>query len=111
MNPKPIRIDLSPSVDEWLRHAAVTASLRGKFKKARRAIRMMNEVGPSHPSFCTHQMQHLKGPDGRTIWNSYVENKTPQAWRMYWVRLDDGAIQIVSIGPHDHDPGSQPLID
>ncbi|HPY24908.1 MAG TPA: hypothetical protein PLK19_11360 [Mycobacterium sp.] len=53
-------------------------------------------------------MQYLKGPNGVTIWNSYIENRTPQAWRMYWVRCDDGAIQIVSIGPHDHRPGTQP---
>jgi hypothetical protein len=90
---------LSPSVDAWLRSARNTPRLAEKFKKARRAIRMMSEAGPSYPSFCTHQMEHLKGPGGTTIWNSYVENKTPGAWHMYWVRCDDGSIQIVSIGP------------
>lgn len=99
---------LSPSVDEWLREAERTPRLKEKFKKAKRAIRMMVEAGPTYPSFCTHQMENLKGPGGATIWNSYVENKTPQAWRMYWVRCDDGSIQVVSIGPHDHDPGEQP---
>ncbi|BBZ48584.1 hypothetical protein H7H82_03940 [Mycobacterium heidelbergense] len=99
---------LSPSVDAWLHHAHDTRRLKDKFKKAQRAIRIMRQAGPSYPSFCTHQMEHLPGPGGATIWNSYVENKTPQAWRMYWVRCDDGSIQIVSIGPHDHYPGEQP---
>ena len=100
----------SPSVDAWLRDAATSGQLREKFKKAKRAIRVMREVGPSHPSFCTHQMENLKGPGDAQIWNSYVENKTPQAWRMYWVRCDDGSIQIVSIGPHDHKPGEQSAV-
>lgn len=99
---------LSPSVDEWLKAAKNSPKLRDRFKKATRAIRMMREAGPAYPSFCTHQMRYLKGPGGVTIWNSYVENKTPQAWRMYWVRCEDGSIQIISIGPHDHEPGSQP---
>lgn len=99
---------LSPSVDEWLRQAQGSARLREKFKKAKKAIRMMREAGPAYPSFCTHQMNDLKGPGDETIWNSYVENNTSQAWRMYWIRRPDGAIQIVSIGPHDHEPGTQP---
>jgi hypothetical protein len=98
----------SPDVNTWLRTAKTLPGLAEKFKKAKKAIRMMREIGPSYPSFCTHQMENLKGPGGLTIWNSYVENKTPQAWRMYWVRCDDGSIQIVSIGRHDHEPGVQP---
>lgn len=98
----------SPKVDEWLRVAKDSPHLQEKFKKAKRAIRIMREAGPKHPSFCTHKMQHLKGPGGAIIWNSYIENRTPQAWRMYWVRCDDGSLQIVSLGPHDHTPGMQP---
>ena len=98
----------SPSVDQWLRTAKDTPYLREKFRKATRAIRILRESGPAHPSFCTHKMEHLPGPGGAQIWNSYVENKAPQAWRMYWVRCQDGSIQIISIGPHDHEPGEQP---
>jgi hypothetical protein len=29
---------------------------------------------------------------------------------MYWMRCDDESIQIISIGPHDHEPGEQPGI-
>ncbi len=101
-------VRFSPSVDRWLRDARETPRLQEKFKKAKKAIRMMREVGPAYPSFCTHQMNDLKGPGGVTIWNSYVENNTSQAWRMYWTRQADGSIQIVSIGPHDHNPGEQP---
>lgn len=107
MNEKPVRVDLSPDVDAWFQGEAAAPKPSEKFKKAKKAVRMMREIGPAYPSFCTHQMDYLKGPGGRTIWNSYVENKTPQAWRMYWVRTDDGAVYIVSLGPHDHTPGEQ----
>jgi hypothetical protein len=98
----------SSNVEEWLSAEAAKPKQGEKFKKAKKAIRMMREVGPAYPSFNTHQMDTLKGPGDATIWNSYVENITSQAWRMYWVRCDDGSIQIVSIGPHDHEPGEQP---
>lgn len=103
-------VRVSPNVDRWLRLAESSPQLGEKFKKVKRAIRMMREVGPTYPSFCTHHMDYLKGPEGATIWNSYVENKTSQAWRMYWMRCGDGSIQVISIGPHDHKPGEQPGI-
>lgn len=103
----PPRVDLAPDVDNWLRCAKDAPWLKSRFKKARKAIRMMRDVGPSHPGFETHKMQHLKGPDDLPIWNSYVENNTSNAWRMYWVYGEGGLIYIISIGPHDHTPGEQ----
>lgn len=107
---KPTRVSLAPAVDEWLRCAKVVPWLEDRFKKAKKAIRLMREIGPEHPGFNTHQMQHLKGPGDSPIWNSYVENSSSNAWRMYWVYQDDGGIYIVSIGPHTHAPGKQPSI-
>ncbi len=35
------------------------------------------------------------------LWESYVENKTPSAWRVWWIYGPaDGQITIVTIGPH-----------
>jgi hypothetical protein len=45
----------------------------------------MRDVGPSYPGFHTHAMKHLAAHDGRKIWNSYIESRTPSAWRMYWI--------------------------
>src|SRR5699024_2894521 len=84
---------------------------QSRFKKARKAIELMRNVGPSHPGFKTHQMSNLRGPNGHSIWNSYVENATPKAWRMYWIYDGDGGIFILSMGPHTHTPGVQPSVD
>lgn len=106
----PAGVELALDVDNWLRCAKEAPWLNGRFKKAKKAIGTMREVGPSYPGFHTHQMDHLKGPGGATIWNSYVENAAPNAWRMYWVWKPGGIVFIVSIGPHSHTPGSQPEV-
>jgi len=39
-------------------------------------------------------------PD-QTLWESYVENKTPSAWRVWWIYgQGEGGITIITIGPH-----------
>ena len=106
----PRYVRLAVGVDEWFRLAETTPRLRSKFDKARKAVRLMRTVGPSHPGFQTHRMENLLGIDGQPIWNSYVENATANAWRMYWTWQDDGGIVIVSLGPHTHTPGLQPKL-
>ena len=43
----------------------------------------------------------MKGPGGVTLWDSYVENKTPGAWRIFWIYgPEKERMTIISIGPH-----------
>jgi hypothetical protein len=43
----------------------------------------------------------MKGAAGQPLWDSYVENHTPSAWRIFWhYGPGDGEITIVTIGPH-----------
>jgi hypothetical protein len=37
------------------------------------------------------------GPKGEDVWESYVENNTPLAWRIFWCYTPDGGIQIITI--------------
>ncbi len=77
------------------------AHFAGKLKKVRKALRLLEQVGPSHPGLATHQYQSVKGPDGAAVWESYVENRTPSAWRMWWIYGPaPDTITIVTIGPH-----------
>lgn len=101
---KPSKVTTSQGVDAWLQGAKDSKAEQDKFKKVRKAIKNMREIGPSYPGFHTHKMKTLTDEAGRPLWNSYLENKTPSAWRMYWVYRDDGEIHITSVGPHDHDP-------
>jgi hypothetical protein len=103
---RPSRVTLSPGVDAWLRTAKDQPALGSRFKKVKKAIKNLRNVGPSYRGFHTPAMKHLPAHDGRKIWNSYIESRTPSARRMYWI-YDDGGIYVLSIGPHGHHPGGE----
>ncbi len=56
-----------------------------KLKKIRKALRYLQEIGPEYPGLHSHDYKSIPGPGGRTLWESYVENKTPSAWRIWWI--------------------------
>lgn len=59
------------------------------------------EQDPSYPSLVTHRFEGVEGPGGEPVWESYVENRTPSAWRIWWFYgPDSGEITVVAIGPH-----------
>lgn len=73
---------------------------KAKLKKVRKTLRLLQEIGPSHPGLSSHRYQSVPGPGGAALWESYVENRTPSAWRIWWIYGDADEIIIVTIGPH-----------
>lgn len=72
-----------------------------KLKKVRKALRLLERAGPRHPGLHSHHYQSVPGPDGAALWESYVENKTPSAWRIWWIYgPKDEQITVVTTGPH-----------
>jgi hypothetical protein len=58
-------------------------------------------ANPRHPGLNSHPYETFKGPNDEPIWESYVENNTPSAWRLWWYYgPDSGVITVVEIGPH-----------
>ncbi len=75
-------------------------SFKVKLKKVRKALARL-EVNPRHPGLHSHKYQSIKATDGSGVWESYVENQTPGAWRIFWqYGPGDGIITVVTIGPH-----------
>ena len=72
-----------------------------KLKKVRKALRLLEQLGPRRPGLQSHAYHSVPGPGGATLWESYVENKTPSAWRIWWIYgpVADQII-IVTVGPH-----------
>lgn len=56
--------------------------------------------GASVGSLQSHRYESLAGPNGEPVWESYVENQTPGAWRVWWHGPEEGEISILAIGPH-----------
>ena len=59
------------------------------------------ETNPKHPSLNTHEYTSLTKQYGIKIFEAYAENKTPQAYRIFWhYGPDKSEITIIAITPH-----------
>lgn len=79
-----------------------------KLAKVNRALAKLQH-NPRHPGLNSHLYENFPGFEKEKIWDSYVENNTPSAWRIYWRygpnekndRNEDIAIiTVLVIGPH-----------
>jgi hypothetical protein len=59
------------------------------------------ETNLRHPSLCTHEYTAIKGPNKEKVFESYAQNKTPGAYRIFW-HYGPGKrnITILDISPH-----------
>lgn len=59
------------------------------------------ETNLKHPSLNTHEYNEMLGPNGEKIFESYVQNNTPGAYRIFW-HYGPGKrkITILDICPH-----------
>jgi hypothetical protein len=76
-----------------------------KLKKIRRALARL-EQNPRHPGLASHLYESFPVDRDVKVWDSYVENNTPSAWRIFWRYGPDqpGAdlpvITVLAITPH-----------
>jgi mRNA-degrading endonuclease RelE of RelBE toxin-antitoxin system len=71
-----------------------------KFKKVAQTLGKM-ETNLRHPSLQTHQYHSISGKNGEKVFESYVENKTPAAFRVFWYYGPESKeITILAITPH-----------
>lgn len=58
-------------------------------------------LNPRHGSLNTHRYERFDKVYGQSVWESYVENNTPAAWRVWWAYgPDQGQITVLLIAPH-----------
>jgi hypothetical protein len=94
----PFRIDFARGASEQL--ASLKLLMPKKHKRAIRCIAQI-ESDPRHPGLRSHRYSDYDEVFGQKIWESYVENHTPGAYRVFWhYGPDDGEITIVAITPH-----------
>ena len=59
------------------------------------------ENNPKHPSLNTHEYNSLTQQFGIKIFEAYAENKTPEAYKIFWhYGPDKSEITIIAITPH-----------
>lgn len=71
-----------------------------KHKKVLKTLGLM-EIDLRHPGLKTHKFESLRGPGGEEVFEAYVENRTPGAYRVFWYYgPEQGVLTILAITPH-----------
>ena len=71
-----------------------------------KAMRLLSQ-DPRHPGLHTHDIAALTARYGMRVWQSYLQNDTPAAGRVFWVYGPDRQdITIIGLEPHPNDAKS-----
>lgn len=94
------KIRFTKEAEKQLLDLKSTKNKQRQFKAVGKVIAYM-QVNLRHPSLNTHKFNQLKSPFGGDIFESYAQNKTPGAYRIFWVYgPDKGEITILAITAH-----------
>jgi hypothetical protein len=97
----PFILNQTEEFDQILQDLQNKPQHAAKLRKIVKTLRLLEQVGPRHPGLNSHLYQSVKGPNGEPLWESYVENNTPSAWRIFWVYgPGPDELTIVTVGPH-----------
>jgi hypothetical protein len=73
------------------------------FKKWVKALGYLSS-NPRHNSLASHEIEDLSRKHGIKIFQSYLENKTPAAGRMFWAYgPGKGDVTVLAVEPHPED--------
>ena len=76
------------------------------YRKIGKAMKLIS-INPRHPGLRTHEISDLTRKYGFKVFESYLENKTPAAGRVFWAYAPGrGNITILGIEPHPEDAKS-----
>lgn len=86
--------------EETLAELGASEQHARKLKKVRNALGHL-QADPRYPGLHSHKYTSLHGQKGEEVWDSYVENNVPSAWRVFWhYGPGDRVITVLLITPH-----------
>ena len=86
--------------DDQLTVLENSPSKKGVYKAVAKTLRFM-ETNLRHPSINTHAYESISGPNREKIFESYAQNNTPGAYRVFWYYgPKKSQICILAIIPH-----------
>lgn len=100
----PYKLRYSTQADQALKQLESDSAQQARLKKVRKALRHL-AANPRHPGLHSHQYESFPVDRNVKIWDSYVENETPGAWRIFWrygpSELEsEPVITVIHLGPH-----------
>jgi hypothetical protein len=96
----PFRLRFTFEARDHLEELAAQKQDNRRLRKVRNALARI-QADPRHPGLQSHKYSSVRGAAGEEVWESYVENNTPSAWRIFWhYGPGEGEITIVTISKH-----------
>ena len=104
----PFELRFSPDAAATLRELKTgSRANQGRLRKVRKALGRL-ELDPRHPGLHSHQYEQFPGLEKAKVWDSYVDNRTSDSWRIYWMYGPDDqrdgrripVITVLVISPH-----------
>ncbi len=97
----------TPSVEATLKSLEGNPHQESLLKQVRKTLALL-ETNPRHPSLQTHKFRSFQGPNGEEVFEAYVQNQTPGAYRVFFHYGPDRVegkrripmLTIVAITPH-----------
>ena len=90
-------------LQENYKSGAISKNDAALYKKWGKALKLLSK-NPRHPSLHSHDIEQLTVRYGLRVWQSYLENKTSGAMRMFWVYgPDKQSITVIGLEPHPED--------
>ena len=94
---------LTKRADEDLESLKSDHAQQGRYKKTLKTLGLL-QTNRKHPGLNIHKLQSLSQPldDGSSaeLWEAYIENNTPNAWRVFFHYGIKDTITVVAIQPH-----------
>lgn len=95
----PFLLRFTPEAKDIL-ESLKTPSTAVKLKRVYKALGLL-QADPFYPSLRSHKYSSMKGLNGEEVFDSYVENHSPAAWRIYWhYGPGKDKLTILTITPH-----------
>ena len=93
-------ITLTEEAEDYLNLLKKDKGRKSSYKAVSKALRLMSK-NLRHQSLATHEFHSKKGINGEKIFESYAQNKTPGAHRVFWYYgPGKKEITVVAITPH-----------
>jgi hypothetical protein len=97
----------TPEAARGLKELEASAAKGGQLKQVRKTLALL-ETNLRHPSLQTHRFHSLRGPEGEEVFEAYAQNKTPGAYRIFFIYGPDrvegkkrfAVLTIIAITPH-----------
>jgi len=94
------QLRFTPVARDAIRELESQAQYQKKLRKVRKALGQL-QVDPRYPGLQSHKYSSMRGANGEDVWDSYVENRTPGAWRIFWhYGPDENVITVLVVSAH-----------